>query len=383
MELKRLNKSNYDELIALMNFVFSNKDKREHSFEADLPSMCRRTDEAMNKHLGVFEDGKLVAALGIYPLPCKIFGEDFLFSTVGNVATHPDYEGRGYMGIMMNAAMEELERIGADASRLGGARQRYNRFGYEMAGVAYKFTIIDHNTKHAFGDIGDYTFERIERENTDAFLYVKSLHEKEKIYAKRSSDEDCFGVWASAVAWQSVPYIVKKNGKRVGYVSIAKDEVTVSELYAESEDVFVEALVAYQRKIKKAIFVRLPDYEPALLSRLAAFAHDVTTSPVCRFKIINFADITDALMKLKASYTDMPDGEFLLGIKDYGTLRLYAKDGKAGAELCEGDASIILDKLAATRLLFGHTPATLIADVPQFVRLWLPLPLYWNLQDRV
>ncbi len=383
MELKRLDKSNYDELIALMNFVFTKKDGREHSFEADLPSMCRRTDEAMNKHIGIFEDGKLVAALGIYPLPCKILGEDFLFSTVGNVATHPDYEGRGYMGIMMNAAMDELERIGADASRLGGARQRYNRFGYETAGVAYNFTVNDHNTKHAFGDIGKYTFEKIGRNDNDALLYVKSLHEREKIYAKRSADEDCFGVWASAVAWQATPYVVRKNGERVGYVSVAKDEVTISELYTESEEAFVETLVAYQRKIAKPIFVRLPDYEPALLSRLTSFAYDVTTSPVCRFKIINFAKITASLMKLKASYTDMPDGEFLLGIKDYGTLKLYAKSGEAGAELCELDAAITLDRLAATRLLFGHTPATLISDVPQFARLWLPLPLYWNLQDRV
>lgn len=383
MELKRLNKTNYDELIALMNFVFTKKDGREHSFEADLPSMCQRTDEAMNKHLGIFEDGKLVAALGIYPLPCKILGKDFLFSTVGNVATHPDFEGRGYMGIMMKAAMEELDRIGADASRLGGARQRYNRFGYEMAGVAYNFTINDHNTKHAFGDIGDYTFEKIERDNINALLYVKSLHEREKIYAKRSSDEDCFGVWASAVAWQATPYIVKKNGERIGYVSIAKDEVTVSELYAESEDCFVETLVAYQRKIAMPIFVRLPDYEPALLARLAAFSYDVTTSPVCRFKIINFAEIADALMKLKASYTDMPDGEFLLGIKDYGTVKLYVKNKNAGVQFCTLDSSVTLDKLTATRLLFGHMPASLIANIPQFAKLWFPLPLYWNLQDRV
>ncbi len=383
MELRRLNKNDYDELIGLLNFVFGRKNKREMSFEADLPGMCRRTDEAMNKHLGVFEDGRLVAALGIYPLPCKINGEEFLFSTVGNVATHPDSEGKGYMGLMMNAAMKELERIGADASRLGGARQRYNRFGYETAGIAYNFAINSHNTKHAFGEIGDFSFEKIERDNEEALLYVKSLHEKEKIFAERSADDACFGVYASAVAWQSSPYIVKKDGERVGYISVAKDGVTVSELYTESEDDFIDILVAYQRKINDQINVRLPEYQTSLISRLAEFACDMSISPVCHFKIIEFARITNALMKLKASYGDMPEGEYVIRIEDYGNVRLFSKDGNVGAEMTDAEAQLTLDKRHATRLLFGNLPASFVANVPRHVDSWLPLPLYWNLQDRV
>ena len=150
MELKRLTAENYDELIGLLDYVFGKKNGKETSFEKSLPGMCRRTDEAMGKHVGIFEDGKLVSALGIYPLPCKIFGEEFMFSTVGNVATLPDYEGRGYMSIILDEAMKELSRIGADASRLGGVRQRYGRYGYEPAGVKYTFTLTSHNVKHTF-----------------------------------------------------------------------------------------------------------------------------------------------------------------------------------------------------------------------------------------
>lgn len=383
MELRHLNKNDYDELIGLLNYVFGRKNKREMSFEADLPGMCRRTDAAMNKHIGVFEDGKLVAALGVYPLPCKINGEEFLFSTVGNVATHPDFEGKGYMGLMMKEAMKELERIGADASRLGGARQRYNRFGYETAGIAYNFTINSHNTKHAFGKIADYSFEKIAREDEDALLYVKSLHETEKIYAERSGDDACFGVYASAVAWQASPYIVKKDGRRVGYISVAKDEVTVSELYTESEDDFIEILVAYQRKIDAQISVRLPEYRTELIKRLAAFACDMSISPVCHFKIINFVKIADALMKLKASYRDMPSGEFIINIDGYGSIRLFSEGGRVGAEMTDAPAQLTLGRLEATRLLFGHMPAAALANVPQCANAWLPLPLYWNLQDRV
>jgi hypothetical protein len=51
MELRRLCKDDYDDLIGLLNTVFGKKNNRVVSFESDLPKMCRRTDEAMGKHL--------------------------------------------------------------------------------------------------------------------------------------------------------------------------------------------------------------------------------------------------------------------------------------------------------------------------------------------
>lgn len=383
MELRRLCKDDYDDLIGLLNTVFGKKNNRVVSFENDLPKMCRRTDEAMGKHLGIFEEERLVAALGIYPLPTKIMGEDFLFSTVGNVATHPDFEGRGYMGILMNAAMEELERLGADVSRLGGGRQRYNRFGYEMAGVANTFSVGGHNVKHAFPDTSNIEFHLIERDNLEALEYVKSMHEKESIYCVRRSDEDFFEVYASAVAWQAKPYSVTKGSERIGYVSVAKDGVTLSELYAECDADFIDIIGAYQRKTGGALEISLPSYKPALVSRLAKVCAHVSCEPVCHFKVISFAKLTSALMKLKATYTGMPQGEFVLGIEGYGAMRIYSDEGGVGAEICDKTPQITLDKLTATRFLFGHMPADLIADVPDFVKVWLPLPLFWNLQDRV
>ena len=383
MELRRLKKEDYDALITLLNTVFGKKNKREVSFEKALPKMCRRTDEAMGKHLGVFEDGKLVAALGIYPLPTKIMGEDFLFSTVGNVATHPDYEGRGYMGVMMNAAMDELKRLGADVSRLGGARQRYNRFGYEMAGVSWTFSFNGHNMKHAFRDTPDIEFHLIEKDNLTALSYVKEMHEREEIYCIRREDEDFFEVYASSVAWQATPYTVTRGGELIGYVSVAKDGITLSELYATSDDDFIDIIGAYQRKTGGAVTISLPSYKPQLAARLARVCAHVVTEPVCHFKVINFSKLANALMKLKATYTDMPKGELVLGVEDYGTVRIYSGEDGVGAELCDKTPQITLDKLTATRFLFGHLPADLIADVPDFVKVWLPLPLFWNLQDRV
>ena len=138
-EIKKLTAEHYDELLALLNYTFGNKNGKEVDFLTEQPKMWVRDDAHMGRHLGVFEDGKLCAVVGVYPLQTVIDGEKILFATTGNVATHPEYEGRGYFNALFCEAMKELESMNADAARLGGARQRYERFGYESCGASYLF----------------------------------------------------------------------------------------------------------------------------------------------------------------------------------------------------------------------------------------------------
>jgi len=128
MEIVKLFASDYDEWLDVLNTTFTQKNKREMNFEKQLPKMCVKDDNYMGKHIAIKEDGKICALLGVYPLKVNICGKELMFATVGNVATLPEYEGRGYMRLLMGEAMKELERIGIDASRLGGDRQRYNRY---------------------------------------------------------------------------------------------------------------------------------------------------------------------------------------------------------------------------------------------------------------
>ena len=106
MEIRRLKKENYDELISLLNLVFSKQNGCEMDFEKELPNMCVRDDAHMRKHIGLFSDGKLVSVVGVYPLPTMVLDKEINFCTVGNVATHPDFEGCGYMNILLNRAIE-------------------------------------------------------------------------------------------------------------------------------------------------------------------------------------------------------------------------------------------------------------------------------------
>ena len=97
----------------------------------------------------------------------------------------------------------------------------------------------------------------------------------------------------------------------------------------------------------------------------------------------NKAQITDALMKLLASTQQIMEGECVLGIKDYGNIRLYAKKGEAGCEKTDATPALTLDRRAATRLLIGTLPTNAIATVPAILKAWLPLPMSWETLDFV
>lgn len=101
--------------------------------------------ESMTRHFAIREDGRIRALVGAYPLPITIADDRLIFSTIGNVATYPHANGKGYMNQPVQTAMQELRGIGVDATRLGGLRQRYVCFGFEPAGMQYHFSLTAHN----------------------------------------------------------------------------------------------------------------------------------------------------------------------------------------------------------------------------------------------
>lgn len=384
MEITRLKKENYDELIALLNEVFSNHNKRESDFEKDLPKMCVRDDEHMQKHFGIFADGRLVAAIGVYPLRIDIAGERLLFSTVGNVATHPDYEGRGYMNALLEHAMSELDSIGADASRLGGLRHRYNRFGYEMCGSRYSVSFNGQNRKNWFSGKGDdVIFKKIEASDLEMLKRACKLQKSCMLAVERSEDNNCYDIYSSMTAWQNVPYAAIKNGRTIGYLCVNTRGDTLAENYAESTDAMAEMICAWQKQYGGTIYFHLFPHDIENVRLFSSQTESISVKSPSLFKIISWDKVISAFMKLKATYTEMPDGELKIGIKDYGVLRICVKSSSIDCQKTDGEADIILDHLQAARYIFGPLPPEYTSEVSIEARNWFPLPLSWNLQDRV
>lgn len=378
-EIVRLTKDDYDELIPLLNETFARARNREVNFEASLPKMCRRTNESMGKHIGIRVDGRLAAALGVYPLPAQVAGVDLLFSTVGNVATHPDFAGRGYMSVLLNEAMKELEAIGADGSRLGGKRDRYQRYGYDCAGwvTAYDLDIAQWPRKKEFKSIH---FEEMTREDEGPLEWCRRLNQASLFHVRRDNLDDFFDTMR---AWKHTPFAaLDENGMLVGYLCASEDHQEIAEICYDSQETFEGMIHAWLQESQKLHICLMPHQieENRFLTKYSAsFAMQVPS----QFKICNWEKMVGAFLRLKATYTAFPPAALLIEIEGYGQLLLETEGRMTrcirGEKLnCKPD--ITVSEQEAHQLFFGPSP--MLADLLGAGAI-LPLPLSWNNQDRV
>ena len=384
MEIRRLNKNDYDELLSMLNKSFAAVRNRPVDFLRGQPKMWVRDDEHMARHIGLFEDGRLCASVGIYPLPLRVGDTLLRFATTGNVATLPEYAGRGYFTKLFSLAMEAAEREGYDALRLGGQKQRYARFGFEDLGVLYQALFSEKNRVAFLAETyADVTFERLTRESCADLAYIRELTAKAPCYVERYSTENERDVYLVLHTKYSEAYIAKRQGRPIGYLSVSDGGSHIGEIRAENADAFFSIVCAWQARMGDMLHVPLAPWMKAELSKMARVAESVQVLSPSKFKILHPDRVTDAFLKLKQSLSPLPEGELLIEIQGFGTLRLSVKDGSAECKYVQEKAKLSLDPTEAARLLFGHLPASLIADLPPHAAAWLPLPLSWNFLDLV
>lgn len=382
MKTERLTARDRDELLSVLNRSFT-RPGHTADFEKNLPIMWTGEHDYSARHFGVRENGRLIALLGVYPLPVNIAGHELLFSTVGNVATLQEARGKGCMRLLMDTAMDELTAIGADASRLGGIRSRYNRFGYDHAGESILFTLTSRNAKEN-PPAQSYRFLPIAQEDIEAVSFARACQQRGGFYALRTTHLDFY---MSMKAWQNVPYIaLDAQGKPVGYLCASPDGRAVAEAGTAKGVHIAEMLCAFllERDLPELTFSLAPHAQQDVRAAFAV-CEAWSIQPASMFKIIHWDRVAGALLDLSAGLRPLPDGCARIGVEGWGTLEIRVERGQGTAARSSEKPDLSLTAREATQLLFGPlSPASLIrlpADSP--AASWFPLPLSWNGQDRV
>ncbi len=373
--IERLCARDHDELLAFFNDGFGYP--HDEGFDKLLPVMWRRDDLHMGHHLAIRESGKIIAALGVYPLTVHIAGKELLFATCGNVATAKEHRGKNCMRELMFAAMDELDRIGADVARLGGQRQRYERYGFEIVGTKRTYTLTQKNLAEKPRPALD--FVPVERTDAAVLDFTRVLQTSEPFYVDRGGREDLYDILC---AWKNQPYLAKKaDGTPVGVLSVSADHKTVAEVYASSAEEKYEILQAWMwTRGVYALTGSCLAWERELARLIGRDCENMTVSGATQCRIMNWEKLCDALMKLDPSRTEDP---FVLGIDGYDTLRFAGNS----CEKTDDTPDLVLDRLTAARFLLGWDDPVSVADVPPekrcVVRARFPLCMGWNGQDRV
>lgn len=383
--IRRLCAGDYDEALDFLNMVYSMAG-RPHDFLRALPRMWARDDEHMGKHIAVIRDGQIRSMLGVYPLPVQICGRRLLFSTVGNVATHPYETGRGYMSLLLDAAMKRLDEIGADASRLSGLRQRYARYGYEPVGLQYTFELTAHNVRARRGAAGSgISFVGMGPKDRALLERAGELQRRGLMFAERG---DAQSFYRTLSAWESRASAAMRDGRMIGYLVSDGAGRAISECIAEDEAAAADMLCAWiTENALPGVRFSAEAWRSGLTRRLIPLCEGWSSAPPCRFYLRSWDRVTDALLALKRSISPLPDGEAVIGIEGWGALSMTVQGNMTFAGRTDRAPDLCLKPDMAAHLLTGALPPECVCPLPEkkaaLLSAWLPLPLTWCTLDRV
>lgn len=377
--IERLKKESYNELLDLYNLVFTRKNGRLMNFEKELPLIWVKDDSYFNRHFAIREDGKLVSAVGVYPINIEIMGEKLRFVNIGNVATHPSYEGKGYMKTLMAKAMEYIQSEGIDCIRLGGLRQRYNNYGFDACGQTINFTLTERNINLRLSNVEkNVEFREVRIDDEKEIKKIIQLN-KGKVTISYDGENEIRDTFLALTVWQNRVYTAYKDGNLIGYISVFQSGNQLGKIVSIDNSSFLSILVSWQNYVKRELHFSIAPWEKEKINSLYPIVEGCYTSAPSLFKVLNYEKLISSLLKLKASYSKIANGEFVINIEDYGNILIKVDGENILCEKTNKKPNISLNCFDALRFLFGPLNPEYFGE--GINNGWFPLPLSWNTQD--
>jgi len=381
-DIIRLSADDFDEAMTFLNAVFA--EHAPHDFANLLPSIYQPTDELMRCNYAVRESGRLAAIVGVFPIHWRVGGVTLKVAGVGGVAVHPDSRGKGYMKRLMNHAVDQMRAEGYDLSYLGGRRQRYAYFGYEVAATSYNLLFLRDNIRHTFAGQDEVVTLESVPDDADTNARLKAIQETQPQYCVRPVQS--FGRYLRN--WHSQPLVAQdKTGQIVGYLSPNRYNRVANELVADTPESAAQIVRAWSDQVDETVSVLMQAPACPTLRRLNAFAEYTRIETGGNWQVFNWPHVLDTLLKAQHAANTIPQGKVVLKIEDQPqTLVLTVDAAGARCEHSDHSPDLSLDPFTATRLLFGPAaPATImpLPDSAAILAAWCPLPLGFSNQDHI
>lgn len=375
----------YEEYMNVINeaFGFTNG---EREFSGLLPKLYRPGRRPQDENTVVTEDGRCVAAVGAYSHEINVCGTTLRCRGIGNVAVLNEARHRGYMKDCMNLALDMMVEDGIDLSTLGGRRQRYNYFSYERAGTAHGFALNRDNMHHIFGDDRKPAFDTVVEVGPDdeALLApIRALSASGSFFPVRA-DRDFHDI---ALTWHAKLWAVKNGDDFIGYMIVESGSFVTEARCVRDEDFLPMLVTAFDAWGLSEMHIQLSDHMVPYLEQLAPVAEGMQTGSNMMYSVLNYARVTDAFLRLKATYTALPDGRLSLLIHGRAgdeRLCLSVTDGVPSVTVIPDTEPVDreLSHLEAIRLLFSAFEPSR-RTLPAHARDWLPLPIWMYRADEV
>lgn len=383
LHMRHGNDSQREELLALLNKTFGFTTP-ENQFETLIPKLYNEEYHPAQNNIILDVNGEMRAAVGVYYSNLFVGDETLKTAGIGNVATHPDYRGEGYMKFCMALAMDEIKQSMADIAILGGARQRYGHYGFDHGGPRYEFTYCKENVtrKFLFDKKSKFTAKLIENTDCDILAKITEIYNSRAYKAERTA-ETMFDILKT---WNANPYAVFEDSDFKGWFVFNREMDCAYEIgYADKNDIEEIVICALETCGKISFKIATAPFDAELCRFLGLNAENFTVISSEMYNIMCYENVIRALLKFKASYTKLNDGEcvlFIEGNKLPEQIKISVKDNNV--TVCETDEKpdLALKHLDAMRLVCGLY-SDKRKDLNAACASWFPLPLYIAPSDTV
>jgi hypothetical protein len=235
--------------------------------------------------------------------------------------------------------------------------------------------------RHVFGKDRKHQikFLTLKENDLDAIKEIKTLSESKPYYAIRS-DEKYFEILSS---WSQKTYVGYIDNEFIGYAVVKSG---VSEMLLKDESMIQEFVCAlFDHLGNSSLQISIPAFLPNYVDALIGICESYCLETSKFFSVLNYKKVVEAFMELKATYTDLPDGKIVLDINGKAgneKIAVSVNNGKISVEYTDDAADLTLEHIEAMNLLFA--PISIKRDrLPDFVKMWFPLPIYVYSSDAV
>ena len=367
----------YEDIIDFGNYVFS------EDFPSLLPKLYRNHKECAKHHHLIKEGNHIRAMVGSFPLGL-IVGDSYLkMRGIGTVSVHRYSRGAGYMKLLMDNVVKEIEEEGCDFAVLGGQRQRYEYWGFTPSGVSINLDFNSSNLKHTHFDMkNNYKFIKYDESIEEDLEKALELHNSQMAHGIREKGNFI----DIASSWKSNVIFIYNNDKFSGYICASKNNESIIEILLVNPDEIDRVLVSYIKYFNlKNASVRLYMHMYKEFTGLSKFCENYSINKGGNMYIINYKNVVKAFMNLKNTLSPLCEGTLVLDVEEKGRYKIQVKNGVITVDDTYMDYDISLPHLEATALLFSHSTfiKSSYSGTNHLLKAWFPLPLFYPRPDSV
>jgi predicted N-acetyltransferase YhbS len=322
------------------------------------------------------ENGKIVSHVGVYPIEVVTAGISLTLGGIGAVSTSVEARGKGYMTQLLYHSIDEMRAKGYPASWLGGDRQRYNTFGWEVASLVYRLSF----SRRSLGRTEAARVPVKEVLPWEAKDHIARLMVLPACHVRRPRLEALLHRRDLRVWINEDGYAIAEGQER--------DHVRIIEMVSASgkEAEMIHAIIAWNHGDRAT--VDMSPWDEERLARMMPYTNYWSNGYSGMYRINDLTALLQAAQPFMQRRADcLHDFAVAVGIREHDrtpVTTIAVRDGNVQIEAGQNAESYVeLTPITAARLFFGGPSVPEAERLPQGLLALLPIPIYVPPLDHV